>query len=106
VPLPDGTSDDGYMRAMVPALSEAIARAEPDIAFYLAGVDVMEGDRFGRLALTRDGLSARDRHVLATLSSARIPTTLVLSGGYAATPALTADLHAEVYRQARALGLA
>ena len=106
VPLPDGTSDDGYMRAMAPALDGAIERAAPDIAFYLAGVDVMAGDRFGRLALTRDGLAARDRHVLATLSSARIPTTLVLSGGYAATPELTADLHAEVYRQARALGLA
>lgn len=106
VPLPDGTSDDAYMRAMIPALADAVARAEPDIAFYLAGVDVMAGDRFGRLALTRAGLAARDRHVLATLRAARIPLALVLSGGYAATPAVTADLHAEVYRQARALGLA
>ena len=106
VPLPDGTADDGYMRAMVPALSESVSRAAPDIAFYLAGVDVMAGDRFGRLALTRAGLAARDRHVLSTLHAARIPTTLVLSGGYAKTPTVTADLHAEVYRQARTLGLA
>ena len=106
VPLPDGTSDEGYMRAMVPALAEAVARSSPDIAFYLAGVDVMAGDRFGRLALTREGLAARDRHVLSTLHAAGIPIALVLSGGYAATPALTADLHAEAYRQARALGLA
>ena len=106
VALPDGTSDDAYMRAMASALADAVARSSPDIAFYLAGVDVMEGDRFGRLALTRAGLAARDKHVLSTLRAARIPITLVLSGGYAATPALTADLHAEVYRQARALGLA
>ncbi len=106
VPLPDGTSDDGYMGAMVPALADALARSAPDIAFYLAGVDVLAGDRFGRLALTRAGLAARDRHVLATLAEARVPTTLVLSGGYAASAALTADLHAEAYRQARALGLA
>jgi acetoin utilization deacetylase AcuC-like enzyme len=105
VALPDGTGDDAYMRAMVPALDDAIRRCRPDIAFYLAGVDVLAGDRFGRLALTRDGLAARDRHVLSTLRSARIPIALVLSGGYASTPALTADLHAEVYRQARALGL-
>lgn len=105
VALPDGTSDDAYMRAMVPALGDALARSRPDIAFYLAGVDVMDGDRFGRLSLTRDGLAARDRHVLSTLRDAGIPTTLVLSGGYAATPAITADLHAEVYRQARSLGL-
>jgi acetoin utilization deacetylase AcuC-like enzyme len=105
VPLADGTSDDGYMHAMVPALERAVARSAPDIAFYLAGVDVLAGDRFGRLSLTRHGLAVRDRHVLSTLHAARIPTTLVLSGGYAATPALTADLHAEVYRQARALGL-
>jgi acetoin utilization deacetylase AcuC-like enzyme len=105
VALPDGTSDDAYMRAMVPALGDALARSRPDIAFYLAGVDVMGGDRFGRLSLTRDGLAARDRHVLSTLRDAGVPSTLVLSGGYAATPAITADLHAEVYRQARALGL-
>lgn len=105
VPLPDGTGDDAYMDAMSSALSQALAAGRPDIAFYLAGVDVCDGDRFGRLALSREGLARRDRHVLSTLRGAGIPVTLVLSGGYAATAEITADLHASVYREARRLGL-
>jgi acetoin utilization deacetylase AcuC-like enzyme len=67
---------------------------------------VVAGDRFGRLALTREGLVARERAVLLACRARGVPVALLLSGGYAATPALTADLHAEVHRQARALGMA
>ena len=100
VPLPDGTGDDEYLRALAEHLPAALDRAGAELAFYLAGVDVVAGDRFGRLALTRDGLRARDRTVLAALGERRIPTVLLLSGGYAATPELTADLHAEAHRAA------
>jgi ABC-type nitrate/sulfonate/bicarbonate transport system ATPase subunit len=77
----------------------ALDRARPGIAFYLAGVDVVAGDRFGRLSMTRAGLRARDRLVLRSLGERGIPTVLLLSGGYAATPELTADLHAEAQRR-------
>ena len=49
--------------------------------FYLAGADPWEGDRRGRLALTKEGLRRRDRLVLERLSG--IPTCVVLAGGYA-----------------------
>ena len=35
-----------------------------DIAFYLAGVDVAAGDRYGKLALTEEGIRRRDRCVI------------------------------------------
>jgi acetoin utilization deacetylase AcuC-like enzyme len=63
-------------------------------------VDVVLGDRYGRLALTRDGLRQRERLVLGALHRCGLPVTLLLSGGYAATPELTADLHAETHRAA------
>jgi acetoin utilization deacetylase AcuC-like enzyme len=50
--------------------------------------------------MTRAGLRARDRLVLRSLGERGIPTVLLLSGGYAATPELTADLHAEAHRAA------
>ena len=100
VPLPDGTTDDAYLDALRPALQTAIAQARPDLVVYLAGVDVLAGDRYGRLALTRAGLRARDRHVCETVRAAGIPLCLLLSGGYAETPDATADLHADVYRAA------
>jgi acetoin utilization deacetylase AcuC-like enzyme len=100
VALPDRTGDDEYLRALGRGLPEALDRARASIAFYLAGVDVVAGDRFGRLSLTRAGLRARDRLVLRSLGERGIPTVLLLSGGYAATPEQTADLHAEAHRAA------
>ena len=105
VGLPDGTGDAAYLDALHANLPCAFDTARPDLVLYLAGVDVVEGDRFGRLALTRAGLADRDRAVLAACRERGAPVALLLSGGYAATPALTADLHAEVHRQARALGM-
>ncbi len=103
VGLPDGTGDGGYLERLGPALAEALERARPDLLFYLAGVDVVAGDRFGRLSLTRAGLSRRDAHVVRSTLEAGVPLVLLLSGGYAATPEETAELHATAHRAAAAV---
>ena len=112
VPLPDGTGDAAYLDTLAHHLPDVLARSNPDVVVYLGGVDVVADDRFGRLALTRDGLAARDRFVCQTVRDAGIPLCLLLSGGYAArrTPgaapetlaADTAGLHATMYREAAA----
>jgi len=100
VPLPDATRDATYLGTLRQHLPAVIDEAQPDLIFYLAGIDVMEHDRYGRTALSREGLHARDGYVLETIAAAGIPVTLLLSGGYAATPELTADLHAVAHREA------
>jgi acetoin utilization deacetylase AcuC-like enzyme len=103
VALEDGTGDEAYLAALAPALHAAVTDFPADLAFYLAGVDVMAGDRYGRLALTREGLAARERLVLKVLRSAGVPVVITLAGGYAETPRVTADLHTEVFRAAAVL---
>lgn len=103
VGLPDGLGDLGYLDALDDHLSRALHAAKPDLVYYLAGVDPAAGDRYGRLALTPAGIAERDRFVLETLVGAGVPTAVVLSGGYAATPEATAALHAIVFREAVAL---
>lgn len=100
VGLPDGTGDEGYLAALAAALPPALAESRADLAFYLAGVDVLANDRYGRLALTRDGLRRRERLVLAAMRRAGLPLVITLAGGYAATPLLTADHHSEVFAAA------
>jgi acetoin utilization deacetylase AcuC-like enzyme len=100
VGLPDRMTDELYLSVLDAHLPTVLDTAQPDIVFYLAGVDVAAGDRFGRLALTRSGLHARDRYVLTSSQRHGVPVTLVLAGGYAASPEATADLHAIVYREA------
>ncbi len=100
VGLACGTGDEAYMAAVERALPEAVERCAPDLVFYLAGVDPVAGDRYGRLALSEEGLESRDRYVLASLREAGLPVVILLSGGYAATPRRTAELHASVFRAA------
>ncbi|MDA0711877.1 MAG: histone deacetylase [bacterium] len=103
VALPDGMDNGPYLDLLQSHLPGAIDEARPDLVYYLAGVDTVAGDRLGRLALTRDGLAARDHYVLETMRSKGLPVALVLSGGYAESDGLTADLHAEVHRAAKAV---
>ena len=53
------------------------------MCFYLAGADPYEHDRLGRLALTKDGLAARDALVRETLARGGVPVCVTLAGGYA-----------------------
>lgn len=80
--LPDGADDDRYLGELDRLLPAAIERSRPQLAFVLAGADPYEGDRLGRLALTKDGLAARDRLARDTLAAAGIPVCLTLAGGY------------------------
>lgn len=100
LPLEDGTVDDAYLSRLTQHLPRVIADFRPDLVFFLAGIDVMAGDRFGRVSLSRKGLHERDAYMLETCYRAGLPITLLLSGGYAATPGATADLHAISHREA------
>ena len=103
VALPDGVGDAGYLAALDAQLPTALAEARPDLVCYLAGVDPVSGDRFGRLELSREGLAQRERRVLEASRDAGAAVAISMAGGYAETPEATADLHAEVHRQARAV---
>jgi len=94
VDLDSGTGDDAYLAALAAALETALAAGTPEIAFYLAGADPWEGDRLGRLALTKAGLRARDELVLDTLLAAGARVCVVLAGGYAPDLRDTVDINA------------
>nr|MCU0619143.1 hypothetical protein [Gemmatimonadaceae bacterium] len=82
VPLDDGTDDATYLAALAAELPPALAAARPDLVVYLAGADPHEGDRLGRLALTFDGLAARDDTVLRACREIGVPVCVVIAGGY------------------------
>jgi acetoin utilization deacetylase AcuC-like enzyme len=105
VALPDGTDDARYLEALEQHLPAVIAAARADVVFYLAGVDVVAGDRYGRFAVTEAGLIEREQRVLGATRAAGLPVVITLAGGYAATPERTAELHLRVFEvAASALG--
>lgn len=100
VELPDGCADGPYLEALTLAMDALAQRFEPDFIFYLAGADVFEGDRLGRLKLTADGIEARDRQVFDWAYQRRIPLVMVMAGGYGHDIAQTVAVQLTSYRLA------
>lgn len=98
--LPCGTGDEAYLTRLTAELPAVLNAARADCIFYLAGVDPAAGDRYGRMRLSDAGLAARDRYVCERVREDGTPLVLLLSGGYAETPARTAELHGIAYRTA------
>ena len=102
VALADGTGDAEYLAQLEAHLSGVLDQAAAQIAFYVAGVDVAAGDRYGKLMLTDAGIGARDRAVISAVRSRGVPLVIVIAGGYAPTRERTAALHAIAFREAAA----
>src|SRR5919112_1468622 len=58
--------------------ARALDAADADLAIYLAGADPFEGDRLGRLSVTKAGLAERDRIVLETCRERGIPVAVTM----------------------------
>jgi acetoin utilization deacetylase AcuC-like enzyme len=97
VELRDQTGDEAYMQALEAALPR-VWEFEPEIVLYLSGVDTLASDVLGRLALTHEGLKARDRRVIEASHARRIPIVITLGGGYSNPIELTAEAHANTFR--------
>lgn len=103
VALPDGCNDEMYLSALHDGLCHSLSASRPDLAIYLAGADPFEGDRLGRLLLTKGGLDRRDQMLFAMCADMGVPVATVMAGGYARRIEDTVDIHFNtVYRAAAA----
>ncbi len=100
VGLPDGCRDDQYLSLLQGAVEQSLARADAGLVIYLAGADPFEGDRLGRLALSKAGLAERDRLVLSLCAEAGLPVAVTMSGGYAQCVDDTVDIHYQTIKLA------
>ncbi|MEM6692979.1 MAG: histone deacetylase [Planctomycetota bacterium] len=85
VPLVGPSSDDEYMDLLqqrLPGFMDSVTRSKVGMAFYNAGTDPYAEDALGGLAISAATILKRDLYVLDQLRSRKIPTVMVLSGGY------------------------
>lgn len=75
--LPEGCPDDAYLEALAALASR---RPEAELAFVIAGGDVLAGDRLGLLGLTLRGARRRDAFMANLLRE--VPTVWLPAGGY------------------------
>ena len=94
IELPDGMKDEEYLAALEMGLKQVLEHGPFDLAIYLAGADPYEGDRLGRLALTMDGLLARDEMVFTACERNALPVAIAMAGGYAPDIDAIVSIHA------------
>ncbi len=101
--LPDKTNDEEYLNVLKAQLPKLLDKVKPDIAFYLSGVDVIETDKLGRLAMTKPGCKLRDEFVFEQCKLRSIPVAVSMGGGYSHKISDIIEAHANTFRVAKDL---
>ena len=99
VGLDDGTGDAEYLARLEEAL-ERVWAFQPEVVLYQAGADPYREDQLGGLALTTEGLEARDRLVIEGCARRSVPAVVTLGGGYARRVEDTVEIHTRTARLA------
>ena len=99
--LADGTKDDIYLDTLQQNLPDLIQSFQPDFVFYLSGVDIIDTDKLGRLAVSLEGCKNRDRYVFETLAAHDIPVAVSMGGGYSVHLKSIIEAHANTFRMTK-----
>lgn len=99
--LADGTGDAEYLNRLGNGYRAALAMFKPELVVYVAGADPYYEDQLGGLSLTFEGLMERDRLVIWTALTQKIPVAVVLAGGYAQSVEDTVTIHANTAQVAK-----
>jgi acetoin utilization deacetylase AcuC-like enzyme len=100
IPLNDGVDDEAYLSLLSTTLPDLIQQVQPDFAFYLSGVDILQTDKYGKLNITIDGCKQRDRLVFSLLKQHQIPVTVAMGGGYSPHIRSIVEAHCNTFRAA------
>lgn len=99
--LKDGTEDALYLSLLQKTLDTLIDQLDPDFAFYLSGVDILETDKFGKLKISMQGCKQRDQMVFSKLQQHGIPCVVAMGGGYSPEIKTIVEAHCNTFRLAK-----
>ena len=97
----DHTDDKYYLLKLKEIIPRVIETFQPDFIFYLAGIDVLQNDKLGRLSMTIDGCKERDRYVLSLCKENNIPVQVSMGGGYSKNIDDIVEAHSNTFRLAQ-----
>ncbi len=103
IALKKGIKDKEYLTIVKDILPQLIKDVKPDFIFYLCGVDILETDKLGTLALTVEGCKKRDQFVLETCKKNQIPVQCSMGGGYSPELKTIIEAHSNTFRVAKEL---
>ncbi|NJK88147.1 MAG: histone deacetylase [Myxococcales bacterium] len=87
--LQGGVSDARYMAVLRTTLVPWLVRLRPGLVFYIAGADILAGDRLGSFWVTLPGVFERDRLVTEAVRDVGAGLVVTMGGGYSRDAWLT-----------------
>lgn len=99
VELEDGMRDKDYLVTLEQSLDHILSDFHPEFVFYQCGVDILETDKLGKLAVSMDGIKKRDELVFQTVRQLGVPVVCSMGGGYSADTRQIVEAHAICYRK-------
>jgi acetoin utilization deacetylase AcuC-like enzyme len=103
IELPDGITDKEYLGILQSVLPECLEKEAPDFVFFLAGVDILETDKFGKLRVTMQGCRQRDEIVFQLLRQKNIPCVVAMGGGYSPQVKTIVEAHCNTFALAKSI---
>ena len=98
--LADGCDDQIYLQSLNQCLEKLDSRFKVDFVIYLAGADPHEGDRLGRLKLSKTGMRLRDETIFQYALDKQIPLAFSMAGGYGKEIESTVEIHFQTIQTA------
>lgn len=99
----DGTTDAEFLKTISEVIPKLVEQQKPDFIFYLAGVDILESDKLGKLSCTIEGCKKRDEIVFKLCNQYQIPVQVSMGGGYSPEIKTIIEAHANTYRMAKSV---
>ena len=98
--LADGCDDQIYLQSLNQCLDKLDSRFKADFVIYLAGADPHEGDRLGRLKLSKTGMRLRDETIFQYALDKQLPLAFSMAGGYGKEIESTVEIHFQTIQTA------
>jgi acetoin utilization deacetylase AcuC-like enzyme len=100
IPLPDNTDDETYLQMLNDNFNKLMQKIDPELIYFQAGVDVLQTDKLGRLAMSMEGCRQRDQLVFDFARRNGVPTVVSMGGGYSERLADIVNAHANTFKEA------
>jgi acetoin utilization deacetylase AcuC-like enzyme len=100
IALPDQCSGSDYLEKLHASLQQLFHSFDPQLVLFNAGVDVLEGDKTGRLSLKPDECRQRDRLVFEACRRWNTPVAVAMGGGYHPDINRILDAHTATFEEA------
>ncbi|MEP7236551.1 MAG: histone deacetylase [Ferruginibacter sp.] len=99
--LPGGIWGKDYLQILERTLPELIENVKPDFMCFVAGVDVLATDKFGKMKLSIADCRRRDEIVLAHCKKHNIPVAVAMGGGYSPDIKDILEAHCNTFKLAK-----